>query len=80
MSVWKSNKNKYLSEIFWGISVLYRNHPFSVNDSIRRFEPAKIVKIVYEKPCRTDDMYENSEIDDFRTLDGLIFLALQTGL
>jgi len=27
----------------------------------------KTVKIVYEKPYRIDDMYENCELGDFRT-------------
>ncbi len=47
--------------------MLYGNHPFSVNTSRRRFDPAKVVKIVCEKPCRTDNVYENYEIDDFQT-------------
>jgi len=48
--------------------MLYGNHPFSVNASMHRFQPVKIAKIIYEKPCRTDEMYENGEIDDFQTL------------
>jgi hypothetical protein len=43
------------------------NHSFSVKVAIRRFEPAKGVKIVYEKPCRIDNMYENCKPGDFWT-------------
>jgi len=47
--------------------MLYENHLFFVKASIRRFLPAKMAECVSEKPCRTNELYENSEMDDFRT-------------
>ena len=43
------------------------NHPFAVRAFICRFQTAKVAIFISEKHCRTDGLYENSVINDFRT-------------
>ncbi len=61
------NKNKYLSEnSLEHIHAVRKSYVFR-RCLIRRVEPVKMVKIMHEKHCRTDDMCENYTRDDFWT-------------
>jgi hypothetical protein len=63
----KTNKNNTGASNSGSMSMLYGNYPFSVHAAIRRFEPPEVIKFVYGKICRADDICEHPAMDDFRT-------------